>query len=869
MRRTVTSSRSARLLALVGVLVTLVAAGGAAAAVADPDASVVAPATTLDRAESATQVSGGTWSELFDPGSLANRAPVVFWAAALVLLGVIALPYVWLAAARLPDRGYALTRPIGLLLVAWIVWLLASTGVATFSQTTIWIAIGVVGAGALGIAMAHRRELGAWLVETRRLLLVEEAVFWVLFGTATFVRWSNPDLWHPTLGGEKPMDFAFLNAVVKSTEFPPYDPWFAGGAMNYYYFGFVLVAVLVKLTAIVPAVAYNLAIPTFLAFLGAGACGVAVALVSGGERTRKPVAGRGVLLAGVLAALLVAVVGNLGELRVLADRVSGAVPLDWWYWNPSRVIGHPDTEPGPITEFPAFTYLYADLHAHAMALPFTVVTLGLALAFVGASDRARGGALVRIVLLGLAVGALWPLNTWDFPTYAFLVLAVFLVAAARGPRPWRETLRAVARWVVVVGLGYLAFLPFHDRYVSGFDGFARWHGSRTDILDYLTIHGLFLFVIVAALLVDFLRANDLNAVARRLRLYVRRWNEIRRLRTLEAGLVRPTWGHHLGIAAALAGFVPALVVAVLGLGVPAVVVGVSTLICLLVVRRRGGARAPDRRSVLWSITLVLALVGLLLTLAVEFIVVKNIDIGRVNTVFKTYLQVWVLLALASAACFYSLYERLPRLSRAWTLAWRLGFVSLLAIALLYPILATRAKVADRFDTSVGRTLDGTAFMTKAVLADQGTEIPLAPDRGAIDWMLTTLKGSPVIAEVNTAPTLYGWGNRYAMFTGNPAVVGWDFHERQQRGDDGGLVTNRVADVQQAYATADPGEAYEILERYGVRYVVVGPLERAYFPDGDAKWDEGRGRYWEFVYDRDGVSILELRSEEDPGAEASR
>ena len=151
----------------------------------------------------------------------------------------------------------------------------------------------------------------------------------MLFGTATFVRWSNPDLWHPTLGGEKPMDSAFLNAVVKSTEFPPYDPWFAGGAMNYCYFEFVLIAVLVKLTAIVPAVAYNLAIPTFLAFLGASACGVAVALVSGGERTRKPVAGQGVLLAGVLAALLVAVVGNLGELRVLADRVSGAVPLNW------------------------------------------------------------------------------------------------------------------------------------------------------------------------------------------------------------------------------------------------------------------------------------------------------------------------------------------------------------------------------------------------------------------------------------------------------------------------------------------------------------------------------------------------------------
>ena len=75
----------------------------------------------------------GTWNQMFDWG-LADRAPVLVWVAALLVFGLVAVPYVWLAASSLPDRGFALARPVGLLLVGWLVWLLASVGLADFSR---------------------------------------------------------------------------------------------------------------------------------------------------------------------------------------------------------------------------------------------------------------------------------------------------------------------------------------------------------------------------------------------------------------------------------------------------------------------------------------------------------------------------------------------------------------------------------------------------------------------------------------------------------------------------------------------------------------------------------------------------------------
>ena len=922
--------------------------------------------------EREAQQSGGTWTSLFDPDSLTNRFPVISWLLMLELVSLALVPLALVIFRHLPDGGYLLTKPLALLAIAYPVWLGATAGVFDFTRgTVLGVAALLLVAGALA-AYLRRGQLLDYVRQHWRAILVGEAIFLAAFLAFYFVRMANPDLWHPARGGEKPMDFAYLNAVVRSTELPAYDPWLSGGYLNYYYFGQFMTASLIKATGIVPEVAYNLAVPLFFALtVGAAASiGYNLAEVARKRLRRRPGRGRlgpgGPIVAGLLAAAMVTILGNLDAVDQMVDRLStvsdwhvgSSVPLlsgvvgaiggikevvfggadlpPFDYWRPSRMMA-PQIS---ITEFPYFTFLFADLHAHLMALPFDVLTLALAFALVAAPRSRQGarlfvldGGWLLLAVLALVVGSLRWINSWDYPPFLlFAVAAVFLGERAQeGRLTGRALARGAIKAVVLAALSFAFFLPFHRHYHLFYAGLHKT-AETTPLRQYLAHFGLFMFL--AWSLLAFLLYRNL-----------RNWGPLRQATRSQGGVLAAVWrvygpaggvplygvlmgigavviagsllqafitGDHPLLAWALAAMatlaaaawagvmrLPAsparplavaiaggalaagsaiLVMALGGLAMNSQFVVFSMILLLLAVAflawREVSTPRPDAPVHLF----VLAMLGLAfgLSAGVDVVTLDN-DINRMNTVFKFYLHIWVLLALAgSFAAWYllavlrppslaSLSGLVPHswpavVTRALSLrgVWAGTLVLLLISVFLYPAAATPERVRDRFGDG-GHTNNGFAFMENGVYQDEHGAVELKYDLDAIEWLRNNVEGSPVTIEASTVE--YRWGSRFAIYTGLPTVVGWRWHQTQQRGSFAPMVETRLQDVARFYTTTEPEEAEAILLKYGVSLVILGQVERQYYAGpGLDKFDAMESSSLELAYENPQTKIYRVLEE---------
>ncbi len=836
----------------------------------------------------AQQQAGGTWRELFNTEAVQNRWPgvgMLIWYMVITLLGWMVYPLVRAALFGLPDRGFPLVKIAALLLISWLVWIAASMQMS-FSRQVITLVVVLLLVVNTSLAFWQRRGLRKEIQERWRYMLMVEAVSAALFFLFILIRIGNPDLWHPAFGGEKPMDFAYFNAVLKSTTFPPYNPWFSGAYINYYYYGFVLAAVPVKWLGIVPAIAYNLVLPIMAAMLGLGAFSAGWNLTAALKENRGEITSvtervpidRLALSTGLLAAVGSLIIGNLGTLRMIWHGIMRLVApggsiegsnfferLSWtvqgisrfvggerlpfstgdWYWIPSRAL------PGEaITEFPFFTFLYGDPHAHLFALPLTMLALGWCLAILFGKwrwriDQNSSSALPMLLtffLGALAMGVLRPTNTWDMPTYLALGLTAVGYTVFKHAPAWQKdglqipiwlgkALKAALAGAILVMGSFILFQPYAQWYAQGYTSIDLWQGMRSPLASYLTHWGIFFFFIISWMVaetVDWMAKTPLSSL-KRLRKYT-------------------TW---IYLAMAL------YLVAVLYLGLAArVEIGWFALTlaiwCLVLILRPGLPAA--KRAVLFMVGS-----AVILTLAVELVVLVG-DIGRMNTVFKFYLQAWNLLAVSSAAAAIWL---LPEIARhwqsGWAKGWRIAAVVLVASGLLYPLLAGSAKIRDRMSSSAPHGLDGMAFMLTSQYHDQGQVMQLDQDYRAIRWLQENIDGSPVIVEGN-AP-LYRWGSRMSIYTGLPTVIGWDWHQRQQRaGSTDAPVYTRIADVAEFYNSLERQTARNFLDRYGVKYIVVGQLERIYHdPQGIAKFELLDGDLWREVYRDQDTVIYEVIS----------
>jgi YYY domain-containing protein len=489
---------------------------------------------------------------------------VLSWWVLVTLGGAAVWPLLFRVLGGLPDRGYTLARTAGLMLTGFIFWFLGSLGLLKNDPAGMvfaWLVVVVIGWAAF-LRWPDRPSVRDWFREHRLLILCTEVLFLLLlFGWAIF-RAHEPEI----ASTEKPMEFMFLNSVRASDTFPPRDAWLSGYAISYYYFGYVIMAMLADLSGVSSGIAFGTMVALIFALAGIGAFGVVYNLVRFRNRHFEAGSVPAGLAAGVLGLCFLILMGNLGTALVdlpyrgyapvdvgagyfdfwdvgeregtvqvaadpagnpeygpvdmnqdgVADWNEGAESIDrwgrWWWFRHSRVItdrkldGSPEPTQ-PIAEFPQFSFILADLHPHVLALPFAVLAIGLALNLVLA-----GRSLLRweYPLYAIWVGGMIFMNSWDAVYIPLLVGAEVLRRLLNNDsgRLTLDDLWGVLRFGLMLGgLTLVFYLPWIISFTSQASGILPNVVYPTPWQQYFLQFGTFLVIVSVFLLSEVLRSR--------------------------------------------------------------------------------------------------------------------------------------------------------------------------------------------------------------------------------------------------------------------------------------------------------------------------------------------------------------------------
>jgi uncharacterized membrane protein len=464
--------------------------------------------------------------------------------------------------------------------------------------------------------------------------------------------------------------------------------------------------------------------------------------------------------------------------------------------------------------------------------------------------------------LAFILGALASINLWEYPTYLGLALALFLLLFVAGRVSFAQAMLA---WIVLVGVSYLMYLPFFQNYAgigaSGIglvrepDGLGAW----------LLIWGFFVFVLLgwsawrlaqpSTLDLSRMPRADDNlkrsggarelGLSRLTRMIISHFDRLPRLIQLCHTMLRQqTFGFLSGIGMWCLLLVGTVMAMLIGHFVLAICLLGMALSSPLLLRANIHGELSTVFAALVTFTGFALLGGTQVLYVRDFL--QDGDWYRMNTLFKFFIQVWVLWGVGAAIAFVQIWQATaPSISRwrtqrtvdgagdgtevqvaVWSvgIVWRSLAIFLLAGSLAYPLLGTPARLSQRlvgWRPPVG-TLDGMAFMEQGSYTwpDDSHRIELGYDYDAIRWLLANVRGNLVIAEAAEVDYYRAGGTRIASFTGLSGLLGK--HENEQRS--GSQVGQRHGLMREFWDTSDISRTLDIAHELDIALVYVGQLE---------------------------------------------
>ncbi len=825
---------------------------------------------------------------------IAREGALIFgWWAAVTAAGAAALPVCLRLFGGLPDRGFTLARTVGVLLVAFVYWLLASVGFLRNTPGNIILAWMLTLACGIVVYFTVNRERDShvdwrdWWRANRAEIITAEVLFIALLLAWSVVRAHQ----NAIVATEKPMEQAFISAVIRSETFPPNDPWMAGYAISYYYFGYVMIGMLALLSGIGSGIAFNLAIALLFALTGLTVFGVVYNLVRSRilqtmiarVRSGEPDWRRGsrtAVVIGLVGVLFVNILGNFHAPVIEIPYQTGtaspeylaffdtkdrgaprAAPADdlanwsfWWWFNAARVLNDRNLDGSReevIDEFPMFSFLLADNHPHVLALPFAALAIGLML---NALLRRREIGAPEIAFYAICLGGLSFLNTWDGPIYTVGVIGALALRRIIVNRDARlhgdDWLRLIAAGVSLFALSFALYLPFWVGFRSQLSGALPNLIHPTAVQQFAVHFAPFLLILFPFLLIELWRARDrfnwamaLGGGVGLLAILVAAMLGLSAIgyqtnRATVESIVNQNGGWEVYTQRVIDKRLSHSATAIL------LTVGVILVIGrLFPVVRRDDLETLEDESIMsgarvspgTGFALLLAGMGLVLTLVPEFVYLRDNFGTRMNTIFKFYYQAWLLWGIASA---YAVFAVLFDTSRHQPgVIARAGFVGLVTVAVagavVYPILGLH----NRMFIETGRY----ATAQPAALTLDGGRTTASPD----DYAAVMCLGA--LVQGDDAVVIAGVGNSYdgggppsgltGRLVGLPVLYNWPGHQGQWRGASlGEAAGTRLQDIERLYVDPTWSSAREILLRYNADFIFFGEFERfRYGTAGEVKF----------------------------------
>jgi len=803
---------------------------------------------------------------------LGTDAPAfIRWWLAFFLLGILFFPFSSMIFKDTRDAGYLFSKPLALALVTFAMWTLSYLHILPFHSTSILLLLALFAIGILCFKKArHCAVLALQKPKSLRLMAIEETIF-----ASSLLFWSFARGLKPLLDSlEKPMDYGFMMSMMRTDYLPALDMWYAKGDINYYYYGQYIYTFLTKLTGMQPDITYNLSMAATFALTLSLSFALCYMLVSFAMKKGTGLLGFAPALGGGIGAFLVTLGGNSHSffygkghpgnfiLQFLQDKgwlekllpaaavvagdsdAQGINITDFWFANSTRYIGYnPATHDKTIHEFPYYSFLVADLHAHLINLTFVLLFIALLVVFLQSSKRMSAArnfwrtetlliqndekywfkkefsasrTLLKetlqqpvFLLCSLLLGIFMMCNFWDFAIYMVVISMALLIVNLRGYGKlgtW-ETVPVFLFQVIVI---FIPFLFLSNPYLALL-GFAAAAAVCFALLflvgDSFTITGaqISLLFFLSHLVTLPFNAN-FEPMAKSLALSINHTPLFQLL---------IMWGTHLFV---------------------------GTLFIVFIIRRRAVEKNDINAAAVRSRGRVsrflagmnpidlfvcgLFICGLIFVFLPEVVYVVDIysgDYKRANTMFKFTYQAFVMLSLVfgyAIARIAMTSGRKSKVDRRWSFVSILLILSMLLPA-YYPFVATKQWLGD-FKIENYQGLDGIIGLNDKDILE------------TVQWVNANINGQPVMLE--SYGDSYTEYDQISAYTGLPTLMGWQTHEwlwrTSKEVSDGfnQVVKPRQMDVKAMYEFVEDDAVKALFEKYEVEYIVVGILEKTKFPD---------------------------------------